>query len=170
MKCLQSLRGIQYREVPCTPEVRKAPNHPQTPAFGLRPRAFSVDYATVLPITIHNYDFFVYLIFAASFEQARDRPLDPLPLGKFVRAGVADGPLQWPVDRGPGVEGVEHPGVDVGGPADGRRVVQVTGDPLDHLVDRPAPRRLRELLRIRDLGQADRRQHRRIPGAEVLGA
>ncbi len=59
--------------------------------------------------------------------------------------------------------------VDVGGPADGGGVAEVLGDLPDHAGHGPAAAGGRG-SRDRGDGQADRRQHGRVPGPEVLGA
>jgi len=64
---------------------------------------------------------------------------------------------------------LDDPGVDVGGPAHRGGVAQVLRNLRDHPGD-GALAAARGGARQRRDGQADRREHRRVPGAEVLGA
>ena len=71
-------------------------------------------------------------------------------------------------DRDAGVVLVDDPRVDVRLLRDRRGVAEVGGDLLDGRLDRALPRRLGVAL-LGALGQRDRGEHGRVPGAEVLG-
>ena len=77
--------------------------------------------------------------------------------------------LQRSADRLPAVVTVEDARIDVGLPTDGRGVVEIRRYALDGFGRRPLSRGLR-LGTGAVGGELDRRQHRRVPGAEVLGA
>src|SRR3954452_511484 len=103
------------------------------------------------------------------FEQIEYGPFDPrLDRGTRERSGleVADGSL----DRVPGPELVEDPRIDIGGATDGGRVAEVLRD-LPHRgahVALPGSLRRRAGPNGVALRDEDGREHRRVPGTEVL--
>src|SRR5919106_587990 len=105
---------------------------------------------------------------AAFLDQVEDGLLDRALVGRLAELGDLAELLEGAGDGQAGAVAVEQPGVDVGGPADGRGVAQVVGDLLDRPADRPGPGRPGPGLGER-AGQGDRGQHRGRPGAEVLG-
>ena len=107
------------------------------------------------------------------------------PLSSRAPPGVEDGIFDRPLrrgaaecvfltelvdraaDRGAVPVAVEHPRVDVRGPADRGRVAEVVRDFLDRPRDRPLPRARSRGSATRD-AERDRGEHRRVPRPEVL--